>query len=89
MLVSVFNIPLENRELNERAYQEELVETKDVIEAQLMEALLAGKGAPGGSSLRAKPGKTRQPVYGLSLEPITQSDDDRLDLYPPVGGGRR
>lgn len=33
----------ENRELNERAYQEELVETKDVIEAQLMEAILAAQ----------------------------------------------
>lgn len=30
----------ENRTLNERAYQEELVETKDVIEAQLMESLM-------------------------------------------------
>lgn len=30
----------ENRSLNERAYQEELVETKDVIEAQLMESLM-------------------------------------------------
>jgi outer membrane protein TolC len=30
----------ENRALNERAYQEELVETKDVIEAQLMESLM-------------------------------------------------
>lgn len=30
----------ENRELNVRAYQDELVETKDVIEAQLMEAFL-------------------------------------------------
>lgn len=30
----------ENRELNERAYQEELVETKDVIEAQLVESLM-------------------------------------------------
>jgi outer membrane protein len=29
----------ENRELNERAYQSELVETKDVIEAQIMESL--------------------------------------------------
>jgi outer membrane protein TolC len=28
----------ENRELNERAYQNELVETKDVLEAQLMES---------------------------------------------------
>ena len=33
----------ENRELNVRAYQDELVETKDVIEAQLMEALMAGQ----------------------------------------------
>jgi outer membrane protein len=33
----------ENRELNIRAYQEDLVETKDVIEAQLMEALLAAQ----------------------------------------------
>jgi outer membrane protein len=33
----------ENRELNVRAYQEELVETKDVIEAQILEALLSGQ----------------------------------------------
>ena len=33
----------ENRDLNERAYREELVETKDVIEAQLMEAVLAAQ----------------------------------------------
>lgn len=33
----------ENRELNVRAYQDELVETKEVIEAQIMEALLAGQ----------------------------------------------
>ncbi len=33
----------ENRELNVRAYQEELVETKDVIEAQIYEALLSGQ----------------------------------------------
>ena len=33
----------ENRELNMRAYQDELVETKDVIEAQLMEALFSGQ----------------------------------------------
>jgi outer membrane protein len=33
----------ENRELNVRAYQEELVETKDVIEAQLIEALMSGQ----------------------------------------------
>ncbi len=30
----------ENRALNERAYQEELVETKDVIEAQMIESLM-------------------------------------------------
>jgi outer membrane protein len=30
----------DNRELNERAYQSELVETKDVIEAQIMESLM-------------------------------------------------
>jgi outer membrane protein len=30
----------ENRDLNERAYQEELVETKDVIEAQLVESFM-------------------------------------------------
>jgi outer membrane protein len=30
----------ENRELNERAYQHELVETKDVLEAQVMESTL-------------------------------------------------
>jgi elongation factor G len=41
-------------------------------------SLLAGKGAPGGMSLRARPGKARQPVFGLALEPVTQSDDDRL-----------
>ena len=29
----------DNRDLNERAYQSELVETKDVIEAQIMESL--------------------------------------------------
>jgi outer membrane protein len=34
---------VENRDLNVRAYQEDLVETKDVIEAQLMEALLAAQ----------------------------------------------
>ena len=33
----------ENRDLNVRAYQEELVETQDVIEAQLLEALLSGQ----------------------------------------------
>lgn len=35
-----FGAARENRELNVRAYQDELVETKDVIEAQLMEAFL-------------------------------------------------
>ncbi|MBW2690011.1 MAG: TolC family protein, partial [Deltaproteobacteria bacterium] len=30
----------ENRSLNERAYREELVETKDVLEAQMMESLM-------------------------------------------------
>ncbi len=33
----------ENRELNVRAYQEELVETKEVIEAQILEALLSAQ----------------------------------------------
>jgi outer membrane protein len=33
----------ENRELNVRAYQEELVETKEVIEAQILEALISGQ----------------------------------------------
>jgi outer membrane protein TolC len=33
----------ENRELNERAYQEELVDTKDVIEAQLIEFFINGQ----------------------------------------------
>jgi elongation factor G len=41
-------------------------------------SLLVGKGAPGGASLRARPGRVRQPVYALALEPVTQSDDDRL-----------
>jgi outer membrane protein TolC len=30
----------ENRDLNERAYQQDLVETKDVIEAQLVESFM-------------------------------------------------
>ena len=34
---------IENRRLNVRAYQDELVETKDVLEAQMFEALLAGQ----------------------------------------------
>jgi outer membrane protein TolC len=33
----------ENRELTERAYKEELMETKDVIEAQLTESLMAAQ----------------------------------------------
>ena len=33
----------ENRELNIRAYQDELVETKDVIEAQMMEFFINGQ----------------------------------------------
>jgi outer membrane protein TolC len=37
------NSALENRELNVRAYQDELVETKDVIEAQLMEFFINGQ----------------------------------------------
>lgn len=41
-------------------------------------SLLVGKGAPTGTSLHARPGKVRQPVYALALEPVTQSDDDRL-----------
>jgi len=38
-----FQAAMENRDLNVRAYQEELVETRDVIEAQLMEALFSGQ----------------------------------------------
>jgi len=34
----------ENRDLNERAYREELVETKDVIEAQLVESFMKASG---------------------------------------------
>lgn len=37
---SAANSSEENRALNERAYQEELVETKDVIEAQLIESMM-------------------------------------------------
>jgi len=40
---AAYRAATENRELNIRAYQDELVETKDVIESQLMEALLAGQ----------------------------------------------
>jgi outer membrane protein len=41
--LAAFQSAKENRELNVRAYQEELVETKDVIEAQIYEALLSGQ----------------------------------------------
>jgi outer membrane protein len=40
---SAYRSASENRELNIRAYQDDLVETKDVIEAQLVEAVLAGQ----------------------------------------------
>ena len=40
--LEAFRSAKENRELNVRAYQEELVETKEVIEAQIMEALISG-----------------------------------------------
>lgn len=40
---SAYAAATENRELHIRAYQDELVETKDVIEAQLVEAVLAGQ----------------------------------------------
>ena len=35
-----FQAARENRELNVRAYQDELVETKDVLEAQLTESFM-------------------------------------------------
>ena len=35
------NAAVENRDLNTRAYQSELVETEDVIKAQLMEAFMS------------------------------------------------
>ncbi len=38
-----YSTATENRELNVRAYQDELVETRDVIQSQLVEALLAGQ----------------------------------------------
>jgi outer membrane protein len=41
--LEAFKSAAENRELNARAYQEELVETKDVIEAQMMEALMSSQ----------------------------------------------
>lgn len=40
---AAFSTAVENRKLNVRAYQDELVETKDVIEAQMFEALLGGQ----------------------------------------------
>jgi len=39
VLVDAVEVAKENRDLNTRAYQEDMVETKDVIEAQLFEAL--------------------------------------------------
>ena len=39
MLVDAVEVARENRDLNTRAYQEDMVETKDVIESQLFEAL--------------------------------------------------
>ena len=56
----------ENRDLHVRAYQDELVETKDMIEAQLVEAVLAGQHlktlydvADTDARLRALLGRTR------------------------------
>jgi elongation factor G len=40
-------------------------------------SLLSPKGAPG-KDLRTRPLPPRQGVYALALEPVTQSDDDRL-----------
>jgi outer membrane protein TolC len=40
---SALTAATENRELNVRAYQSELVETDDVIQAQLMEAMMAAQ----------------------------------------------
>jgi outer membrane protein len=39
ILVDAVQVAKENRDLNTRAYQEDMVETKDVIESQLFEAL--------------------------------------------------
>src|SRR4051794_18195396 len=39
--------------------------------------LLAERTGPG-ASMTARPPRTRPTVYGLALEPVTQSDDDRL-----------
>ncbi len=41
--LSAMNTSKENRELNTRAYHMEIVETKDIIEAQLMEAYMTGQ----------------------------------------------
>lgn len=41
--LNAMNAAVENRDLNTRAYQYELVETADVIRAQLMEALMSAK----------------------------------------------
>ncbi len=40
-------------------------------------SLLADRTGPG-ASMTAVPPRVRPPVYGLCLEPVTQSDDDRL-----------
>jgi outer membrane protein TolC len=40
---SAYKAASENRDLHIRAYQDELVETKDMIESQLVEAVLAGQ----------------------------------------------
>ncbi len=62
---------LENRELNIRAYQNELAETKDVIEAQLMESFINGnylKALSDHATFRAKLdfliGKRLQSIFG-------------------------
>lgn len=41
--LDAMNAALENRDLNTRAYQYELVETEDVIQAQLMDALMSAR----------------------------------------------
>lgn len=61
-----FEAATENRDLHVRAYQDELVETKDMIEAQLVEAVLAGQHfkalfdlAEADARLRSLLGRTR------------------------------
>jgi outer membrane protein TolC len=61
-----YDAATENRDLHVRAYQDELVETKDMIEAQLVEAVLAGQHfktlydlADAEARLRALLGRTR------------------------------